>query len=334
MRHCLHVFHALSFALILATGIFFGARAQAADTTVFPPQTSGGVQCPSGETMVLSWNNGEASTKCLTGQEVLHLALDCTEGQYVSLIGNDYACKSVPACVSNQFLSFDGTSFQCHDTDLPPTCDANEVLTFNGTNFYCVARTDNIPTCGANQFLTYNGSVYQCVTVNTPAVPNCGQGQVISGNGSNFYCIDVASALPNCGDGQTIVYSGGQAACTTVETGKPVLAKDTGFIVTQGTYDAYIRNGLADAGITPQNDADTYNGFINECINGSQIGGTQDPALLINQVDCQRLICYGYFGDHSQLSLYSVTGGCPINSPSISCAQFSGQPAIRMSCFY
>lgn len=201
-----------------------GAPAQAAtQTTVFPPRTYSNTECPVGATLVLSWTNGGASTNCITGQDVLRLAIpNCGNGQYVAHIGDQYLCKSVPTCDSAQRLNFSGSDFQCEGTDGPPACAANQVLTYNGDHFYCVNRTDSIPNCGANQFLTYNGS-FQCSTINTPDVPACGPDEFLISAGGKLECAP-APASRGCRSAQTSSDSSGRDQVTYCPESHPIIS--------------------------------------------------------------------------------------------------------------
>lgn len=64
------------------------AFADSSNVTVFPPVTMENKECTAGEMRVLSWANGNKSTMCLSGQEVLKLAIpNCLEGQQVVFDG-------------------------------------------------------------------------------------------------------------------------------------------------------------------------------------------------------------------------------------------------------
>lgn len=188
----------------------------ATTATVFPP-----ANCSASELRVISWQDGTASTYCITGQDVLTLAIPrCSEGAYVARDGGQYLCKTVPTCGGTERLNFDGNSFMCEGTDGPPTCGGNQVLTFNGNRFICVNRTDTIPSCGANQFLTYNGS-FQCAAITVPTLPHCAAGQVVTSNGNTLSCVDnddVEIIYPTCADGKVLTYNGTRLICVTDAT--------------------------------------------------------------------------------------------------------------------
>lgn len=70
--------------LTLVLALLVPAAAAAADppTTVFPPRTLDGGDCPAGELRLLAWSRGAASTSCLSPPELLgELGLPaCTDG--------------------------------------------------------------------------------------------------------------------------------------------------------------------------------------------------------------------------------------------------------------
>ena len=138
------------------------------NATVFPPVTKENSECGNDQLRVISWAKGANSTICLTGQEVLTLAIPtCAANQQVVYDGSKYICRSpktIPTCTSGQYLSFNGSDYECKSNTPPPTCSASQVLTYDGSSYVCTERNDNIPVCTADQFLTYNGSSYQCAS--------------------------------------------------------------------------------------------------------------------------------------------------------------------------
>ena len=186
------------FLLAVVFSIAMQAQAFAAPqtSTVFPPVTVQNQPCGSDQLRVLSWAAGATSTVCLTGQEVMTLAIpSCTPNQEVIYDGGKFVCQSpvtIPTCTAEQYLSYEGGTYICKST-ITPTCSANQVLTNTGSGLTCVQRTDAIPTCSANQYLTFNGSTYQCATSQQVVIPTCGANQYATANGSSFSCADLAA---------------------------------------------------------------------------------------------------------------------------------------------
>lgn len=163
--------------------------------TVFPPVTLENTECGSDQLRVLSWAKGVPSTVCLTGQQVLSLAIpDCSPRQHVVYDGNKFICESaaaIPTCGPKQSLSFDGANYICTSSEQPPVCAADEVLSYNGASFVCVSKAGAVPTCLANQRLTYNGSIYQCATNTQLELPTCTASQVLTSDGERLLCVEV-----------------------------------------------------------------------------------------------------------------------------------------------
>jgi hypothetical protein len=158
-------------------------------STIFPP-----AGCTKVDQRVITWRDGSASTVCLTGQGVMHLALpNCQPEQYVVYDGSNFFCETVadpPNCGTDEFLTHGPGGYICKKTGLPPVCAGDEVLSYTPNGFICVKKSRDLPTCGPNQFLTYNGADFQCATVSTPTIPNCPAGQVVTGDGNSLRCVD------------------------------------------------------------------------------------------------------------------------------------------------
>ena len=81
--------------------VLISGPAMAQQATVFPPE-----DCSDTEFRSMSWKTGHGSTRCLTGQEVLALALpNCQEGQKVVKRGDEFVCEDdvLPKLVSRQY---------------------------------------------------------------------------------------------------------------------------------------------------------------------------------------------------------------------------------------
>lgn len=169
------------------------------NTTVFPPRTLQSQECGSDQLRVISWAANASSTVCLTGQEVLTLAIpSCSANQQVVYDGSKYLCRSpmtIPTCTEQQYLSYNGSAYECKSSTPPPTCTASQVLTFNGSEYACVERSDAMPSCTASQFLTYNGNAFQCAENRPLTLPNCGADQYLTSVDGTATCV----ALPNNG---------------------------------------------------------------------------------------------------------------------------------------
>lgn len=179
--------------------LFVAHPALATDnSTVFPPVTLQNQACGSDQLRVISWSAGSASTICLTGQEVLNLAIPtCSANQQVTYDGTNFVCRStarIPTCTSGQYLTYNGNTYECKSSSPPPTCLASQVLTYDGTTYSCVDRSESIPACASNEFLTYNGQSYQCAASSQVSVPTCGPHQVVTADGKQFTCRDEAAA--------------------------------------------------------------------------------------------------------------------------------------------
>jgi hypothetical protein len=177
---------------------FFIPAIVLADTnaTVFPPVTVQNQECGSDQLRVLSWAKNVPSTICLTGQEVMSLAIpNCGQNQQVVYDAGKFACRStttIPTCTSNQYLSFNGSVYECKSTVIP-TCGSTQVLTNTGSGLVCVERGASIPTCAANQFLTYNGTNYQCASTQKLALPVCGANAYVTSDGNALTCTSVGA---------------------------------------------------------------------------------------------------------------------------------------------
>lgn len=165
-------------------------------STIFPPVRLNGSECTGNDLKVISWSKGYASTICLTGQEVLKLAIPtCTAGNNVVFDGQSFICmasSNIPTCTSRQRLTYNGVSFTCVDNDPVPTCTGNQVLTFNGSSYVCVDYSPEIPTCGQGYFLTYNGTSFQCAAQSALNVPTCTTNQFLTGIGGRLVCADIS----------------------------------------------------------------------------------------------------------------------------------------------
>lgn len=168
-------------------------------TTVFPPVTTANAACGPDQLRVLSWADGAPSTICLTGQEVLRLAIPtCSADNQVVFDGEKYVCRaptSIPTCTDKQYLSFDGASYACKSLEAPPTCTSSQVLTTTAEGYACVERTDQVPICTGDQFLTYNGSSFQCAAAPRSEPPTCGAQQYVTSINGTLGCADLA-AIP------------------------------------------------------------------------------------------------------------------------------------------
>lgn len=169
--------------------------ADSPNTTVFPPVTTDNQECAAGEMRVLSWARGNRSTMCLTGQEVLKLAIpNCLQGQQVAFDGVSFLCQSeatIPTCGERESLTYDGARYTCRAQSIP-TCAASQVLTSSNGDFVCIERGDRLPACGAAQFLTFNGTAYQCADIQQTQIPNCGANQYVTSFGGVLGCADLA----------------------------------------------------------------------------------------------------------------------------------------------
>jgi hypothetical protein len=179
------------------------AMAASDNATVFPPVTKDNLECGNDQLRVISWAKGALSTICLTGQEVLTLAIpSCAANQQVVYDGSKYICRSptsIPTCTGSQYLSFNGSEYECKSNTPPPTCTASQVLTYNGSGYVCIERTDSIPVCSSGYFLTYNGTNYQCAKNQEVAIPECAADQVLKGIGGKLVCMKMDAASPNVG---------------------------------------------------------------------------------------------------------------------------------------
>ncbi len=146
------------------------ANASSGNATIFPPVTTERQECGPDQLRVLSWAKGSPSTICLTGQEVMALAIPtCGDGQQVVKAEGKFTCRpiaDVPECGANEALTHSGGSYACVNP-VKPTCGTGQVVAFNGSSSSCVPRSDNIPTCSRDEYLTHNGTSFQCATVNT-----------------------------------------------------------------------------------------------------------------------------------------------------------------------
>jgi hypothetical protein len=190
--------NAFGTALLLVAAILMSPHVDAANApaTIFPPLTLLNQECGSDQLRIISWAKNSSSTVCLTGQEVLTLAVpNCTDGQRVVKRNGNFICESpsnIPTCGENQYLTFDGAAYACKSEKAPPECAANQVLTAAASGFTCVDRGEGIPACTEGQFLTFNGSTYQCATSKQLALPTCSEDQVLTSDGVVLRCNKVA----------------------------------------------------------------------------------------------------------------------------------------------
>jgi hypothetical protein len=303
------------------------------DIQMLPPlQFDMQTPCVAPQPEMLAWD-GTDPVNCIPG------LFGDSAGNFSVTMGNLSATK--------QFM-LDGVNVTGTIVNLAAqNCPGGEALTTNGPgNFQCIAVADivgvgktYVPTCGPAYQIYFDGTGFSCqllpVPPPPPVPPICAGTNALQWNGTAYTCVSVLAmvpALPNCADGQTIIYSGGQPTCTTPATGSPVVSKDTGPIVGLAPYQNDIVQGMANASITPTSDPADYASYTNECINGTSDAGSDDPAVLIQHTDCQRLICYALF--NAGAKLYDVTGGCTIGATNPPCAAFTPNPMIRLSCFY
>jgi hypothetical protein len=187
---------------LIIFGTFVTPALAAGNATIFPPVTTQNQECGNDQLRVLSWAKDTTSTVCLTGQEVMSLALPgCTTNQQIVYDGNRFACRSpvtIPTCQPNEYLSFNGTDYTCRSNSPPPTCTSEQVLTFDGRDYICVNRQDDIPTCRDDQRLTYNGQQYQCATIERLTLPVCAAGTVLTSNGTALRCTAAAKPTLSC----------------------------------------------------------------------------------------------------------------------------------------
>lgn len=118
-------FLALLVFVLLPQNIF------AADAVMFPPQTTDGDACGSDQLRIMSWASGMPSTKCLTGQEVLKLAIPtCANNEEVVYKNNVFVCKSrVPTCTVRYATS--ATKVACGMVS-EVQCESSEFLMTGG----------------------------------------------------------------------------------------------------------------------------------------------------------------------------------------------------------
>jgi hypothetical protein len=203
----------------------FAVPAMAADppSQIFPP-----ANCLEGTKMMFAWHKGAASTSCLTGQEVLSLAIPggCSEGQNVVYRPDGFKCEpkkdvdtDYPACPDGQYVTTamgaNGVEMVCKAAPMRtlPNCGTGKALTSaDGTNFTCVNVQSRltIPACAANQVLTYSSSSFSCKAIVAPGdIPPCGNNQVTRYDGSSFTCVNASGGSGNMVAGYT---SGGSYA--------------------------------------------------------------------------------------------------------------------------
>lgn len=139
-------------SLVVLSAVFFAVAAHASqsETTVFPPKTPAGATCPAGETTVLAWNNGAATTYCLGSDEIRDLAIPdqtsaqvilqralpgCAVGEHVVKTETGFSCEkaiNLPICTDKQYLWSDGKALSCRDFETK-VCTPNWVTTGVGT---------------------------------------------------------------------------------------------------------------------------------------------------------------------------------------------------------
>jgi len=151
--------------------IFCNSVALASNVSVvFPP-----ANCSASERKVIAWQDGAPNTYCLSGQEVLSLALpDCTDGQQVVFRQGEagvFVCEqpvaslTLPKCKEGEVLTTRNdatltcvpasTACACCDPPRPPRCGADEVLTSNGDALSCRPIVDvrSLFVCNAKNAL-------------------------------------------------------------------------------------------------------------------------------------------------------------------------------------
>lgn len=144
-----------------------------ADGRAFPPD---GCSTLSPFMAFTAVNN--SNTYCTDGQGILTNALpSCSEGQHVEFSGGKFVCANSEgpnACGPTQVLTFTTSGYMCVDKGANvPTCAANQFLTYNGSTFQCAATQKiNIPTCTPNQYLNAPGGVLVCEDFPQSATPN------------------------------------------------------------------------------------------------------------------------------------------------------------------
>ena len=115
--------------LLIALCTTSGTAMATNQSTVFPPMTMDHKECGEDQLRVLSWSKGVSSTICLTGQEVLAIALpNCADGQQVIKRGTTFMCEttslSIPSCTKDQRVNARDGKLIC-ETD-PATGDPND----------------------------------------------------------------------------------------------------------------------------------------------------------------------------------------------------------------
>lgn len=161
--------------LVLSAGSAFAAPApKSTSSTVFPP-----AGCSETEKMVMTWQKNGASTECLTATQVIDLAIpDCQPGQLLVKAKTGYTCVALPACKTDEVLSFNGRAFVCSSiegenimegVDCPPPF----ALSYHSGKFLCVVRSYAGLVCPSGQFLTgyYRDGTLACATPDNPTPP-------------------------------------------------------------------------------------------------------------------------------------------------------------------
>jgi hypothetical protein len=268
----------------LACAVFFSASAFAANnTTVFPPSTTLGAECPLGTNTVIIWNRGAATTLCLTGTEFLLDTVGgvCSDGQSIVFKSseNRFVCGTasengpVPNCNPGEYLTTamgaEGSELVCREISAPnvPTCNSTQALTsLNGVDFTCtsVQKPLTIPNCsGASQVLAYSSNAFSCKDVILKSsIPTCGSNQALKYDGSVFGCVNLGAAVSGStvGGASSPEYSDpkyhcpymtkwGQATCVSIGSGRYTLSCGTGATLQKmaayGGYDGGEGNGSA-----------------------------------------------------------------------------------------
>jgi hypothetical protein len=196
----------------LAAGILFSltlsgvsAEASTTNSTVFPPD-----HCSANELRVIAWRDSAPSTYCVSGQEVLRLALpNCGDGERVVYRYGRQVVGSVVASGSG--------SFGCEaDASYLPTCSEDERLTSDGEKLACKpisgectsCSAAHYPTCGTDEVLTsLNGATLACVKQAVAEPPMRQICRTVTNVGASPLFVSFA----RCADDEQLMSGGGRA---------------------------------------------------------------------------------------------------------------------------
>jgi hypothetical protein len=165
----MRLFALTAFALFLLPVIAFANSDS--DSRVFPPDN-----CNTTERRVLSWQDGTEATYCLTGQDILKLAVpNCAANQHVVYDGTNFICKTVEIETKVVTCALQYTGPADNSWGCTATCPDDYTVTGGGFDAPAAYTTGgHYSRPSGNGWISDIGAVDHCTTGTPPCQSSAG----------------------------------------------------------------------------------------------------------------------------------------------------------------